>query len=173
MYISHPFSLAMLDRKSKSETFSCDCGPTFRAPAGAAMKLASVISVDSAPPIGSRTGISRLVPLTIAATTGSGNGNGDGFRNGDRERAVELAVSQALQKVMRRHANRGHAAVGKRRLHAGNLSHKDLFQRIGRVADEELDALIDRQQRVIQPLQVLVGESDLDTVAIPPCPRCR
>jgi len=73
-------------------------------------------------------------------------------------------VSQPLQEIMRGDSDCRHAGVGEVRLHSGNLADKHFFKRIGGIAYEKLESLVDSQQRVIEPLEILICEGDFDTV---------
>ena len=74
MNISHPFSFARADRKSKS-LWPCWMRMERLASSGSVAYRMSRLRNDTAAPIGSTVGISRLVKPTSSATSGSGSGN--------------------------------------------------------------------------------------------------
>ena len=122
------------------------------------------MSVDNVPPTGSRSGISSLVPLTRAATTGSGSGKLpiDGILRRNARSFVPCCSRCRI--VLRGQADRRHAARREGRLDAGDLADEHLFERTRGVADRETELVVDLQQRVIEPLQRQVGDAHLDPI---------
>src|SRR5690349_20657218 len=70
-----------------------------------------------------------------------------------------------MERVLRRHRDGWQARAGEARVVAGDFADEELLQWIGSIAEQQDQWVVQRQQRVIEPTQVLVDDLELDAVS--------